>query len=76
MTGYHGWFSTSSPSLPALREKSDDGFGSDDTDEDDGASFSNNDKLTAWVTFPLSFVTKMESSFGMRVVIYLGGELA
>ena len=47
MTGYHGWFSTSSPSLPALREKSDDGFGSDDTDEDDGASFSNNDKLTA-----------------------------
>ena len=46
-TGYHGWFSTSSPSPPALKEKSDDGFGSDDTDEDDGASFSNNDKLTA-----------------------------
>ena len=27
------------------------------------------------MTFPLSFVTKRGSSFGMRVVMYLGGEL-
>ena len=27
------------------------------------------------MTHPLSFVTKMGSSFGMRVILYLGGEL-
>ena len=46
MTGYHGWFSTSSPSLPALREKSDDGFGSDDNDEEDGASSLSDDEMS------------------------------
>ena len=28
------------------------------------------------MTCPLSFMTKRGSSFGMRVVLYLGGELA
>ena len=27
------------------------------------------------MTYPLSFMTKRGSSFGMRVVLYLGGEL-
>ena len=28
------------------------------------------------MTYPLSFVTKRERSFGLRVVMYLGGGLA
>ena len=28
------------------------------------------------MTYPLSFVTKMGSSFGLSVVMYLGGKLA
>ena len=27
------------------------------------------------MTYPLTFVTKKENSFGIRVVLYLGGEL-
>ena len=71
-----GFTASSSPSPQGSKDASDDGSGSDDADEDDGASSFSDDEMIAWVTCPLSFVTKMESSFGMRVVIYLGGELA
>ena len=71
-----GFTAFSSPSPPASKDESDDGSGSDDADEDDDASSSSNKEMTAWVTCPLSFVTKMGSSFGMRVVVYLGEELA
>ena len=42
-------------------------------DEDDDASSFGDDEFS--VTCPLSFVTKGGSSFGLRVVLYLGGEL-
>ena len=29
----------------------------------------------SYITYPLSFVTKSESSFGLRVVLYLEGQL-
>ena len=71
-----GFTTSSSPSPLASEDESDDGFGSDDANEDDDASFSSDEEITASVTCPLSFVTKRGSSFGMRVVIYLRGELA
>ena len=72
-----GGFATyTSPSPPTSEDESDGGFDSDDADEDDGANSPNNDEMSTWLTYPLSFVTKRESSFGMRVVMYIGGELA
>ena len=59
-----GFTTSSSPSPPALEDKSDDGSGSDDADKDDDTSFSGDDEMTAWVTCLLSFVTKKGSSFG------------
>ena len=44
---------------------------SEDEDVDDGTS---DDDFS--VTYPLSFMTKKGSSFGIRVVMYLEGELA
>ena len=54
----------------------DDGSGSDDADEDDGASLPNDDEMSTWFTYSLSLMTKGGSSFDMRVVIYIEGELA
>ena len=46
--GCHGWFTAySSPSPLALADESDDGSGSDDADENDGASSPNDDEMTA-----------------------------
>ena len=67
-----GFIESPTPSLETSKDEDDDGG----DDEDDGANSSSDDEMTAWVTYPLSFVTKKESSFGMRVVMYLGEELA
>ena len=52
-----GFTASSSPSPSASEDKSDD------ADKDDGASSSNDDKMTTYVTFPSSFMTKKESRF-------------
>ena len=72
-----GGFTTySSPSPPASKDESDDGFGNNDADEDDGASSPSDDKMSTWITYPLSLVKKKGSSFDMGVVIYIGRKLA
>ena len=74
-----GFIKSPSPFLEASEDKDDDGDtddNDDDEDEDEDASSFDDDTMTAWVTCPLSFMTKRGSSFGIRVVMYLGGELA
>ena len=71
-----GGFVASPTPSPETSEDEDDNGDTDATDaEDDGARSSSNDEMIAWVTYLLSFVTKRGSSFGMKVVMYLGGEL-
>ena len=70
-----GFVESPTPSLETFKDEDDDGGFDDGGNKDDDASSSNDDEMTAWVTCPLSFVTKRGSSFDMRVVIYLGGEL-
>ena len=53
----------------------DDDSDDDDADEDDDASLPSDDEMSTWYTYPLSQVTKKESSFEMRVVILIGGGL-
>ena len=66
-----------SPSPEAFEDEDNDGDSDDDDDdEDEDASFSSDDEMIAWVTYPLSFVTKRGNSFGIRVIMHLGGELA
>ena len=61
-----GGFTTSpSPSPEASADKDNDIGDDEDEDEDDDLS----------MTCPLSFMTKRRSSFRMKVVLYLGGEL-
>ena len=62
------------PSPPASEDGSDVS-GNNDADKDDGASLPSDDEMSTWCTYPLSPVTKRESSFDIRVVIYIGGEL-
>ena len=62
-----GFAPSPSPSLEASIDEDDDDAGDND------ASSSGDDDLS--VTCLLSFVTKRGSSFGLRVVLYLGGEL-
>ena len=72
-----GFVESPSPSPEASEDEDDDGDSKDDDDDgDEDASSPSDDGMTIWFTYPLSFVTKMESSFRMRVVIYIGGELA
>ena len=68
-----GFMASPSPSPEASEDENDDG---DSDDEDEDANSSGDNEMTAWVTCPLSFVTKRGSSFGIRAVMYLGGELA
>ena len=73
-----GFVESRSPSPEASEDEDDDGDSDDDDDDDDedeNASSSGDDVMTAWVTCPLSFVTKKGSSFDMRVVMFLRGEL-
>ena len=68
-----GFTVASSPSPEASKEDDDDNdFDDDDADEDDGASLPSDDKTSTWYTYPLSLMTKRESSFEMRVVILIG----
>ena len=71
-----GFIAYTSPSSPVSKDESDDGSDSDDADEDDDVSSPSDDEMSTWCTYPLSLVTKRDSSFDMRVVIYIGGELA
>ena len=64
-----GFTAYTSPSPLASEDESDDGFGNDDVDEDDGASSPSDDEISTWCTYPLSLVTKRGNSFDMRVVI-------
>ena len=54
----------------------DDGSGDDDDDEDEDASSIDDEKMTVsqWLTLCHSW-QKWEVVLGMRVVMYLGGEL-
>ena len=63
----HGGFVESpSPSPEAFEDEDDDGDSDDDdNDEDKDASSSSDDEMTTCFTYPLSFVTKRGSSFGM-----------
>ena len=70
-----GFVESPTPSLETSEDEDDDGGFDDSGDKDDDASSSSDDEMTAWVTYPLSFVTKRGSSFGMRIVMYLGREL-
>ena len=74
-----GFVESPSPSLEATEDKVDDGDFDDNDDVDDkdeDASSPSDDERTAWFTYPLSFMTKRESSFDKRVVMYIGGKLA
>ena len=72
-----GGFTTyTSPSPLTSKDESDDGSGNDDADENNGASSPSDDEMSTSCTYPLSLMTKRESSFDMRVVIHIEGELA
>ena len=62
-THLSGFVASLSSSWEAFEDEDDDGD-SDDDDEDEDASSSGDDEMTAWVTCPLSFMTKKGSSFG------------
>ena len=71
-----GFTAYTSPSPLISEDKSDDGFSSDDADEDEDASSPSDDEMSTWCTYSLSLMTKRGSSFDMRVVIYIRGEFA
>ena len=66
-----GFVASPPPSLKASEDVNDD----NDEDEDEDANSSDDDVMTAWLTCPLLFVTKGVVVLGMRVVLFLGGEL-
>ena len=70
-----GFIAYTPPSPPTSEDESDDGSSSDNANKDDGDSLPSDDEMSTCCTYPLSFVTKKGSSFGVRVVMYLGGEL-
>ena len=59
----NGFVESLSPSPEASEDKDDDGDSDDDVDEDEDASSSDDGMITAWFTYPLSFMTKRGSSF-------------
>ena len=52
-----------SPSPPPEASEDDDDSDDDDDDEDGDTSSSSADKMSTWYSYPLSLVTKKESSF-------------
>ena len=64
-----------SPFPKASEDEDDDGDSDDDEDKDEDSCSSGDKEMTAWVTCPLSFVSKRGISLGMRVVMFLKGEL-
>ena len=76
--GMGGFTTSPSPCPQASEDEGDDGdFGDDDADKDDDASSSGDEEMTAsqWLAFCHSW-QKGRVVLGMRVVIYLGRELA
>ena len=63
------------PSPEASKDKDDDGDSDDDDDEDEDAS-SSSDEMIAWVTCPLSLMTKRGSSFGYESSHVLKGRVS
>ena len=73
-----GFVESPSPSLEASEDKDNGGdFNGDDANEDEDASFSSDGEMTAsqWLALCHSW-QKGEVVLGMRVVTFLGGELA
>ena len=70
-----GFTASPSPSPQASEDEGNDA--DDDADEDEDASSSGDEEMTAsqWLAICHSW-QKWEVVLGMRVVIYLGGELA
>ena len=64
-----------SPSPKAFKDEDNDND-DDDNDEDEDVSSSSDDEMTAWVTCPLSFVTKKGSSFGYESSHVIRGKLS
>ena len=74
-----GFVESPSPSPEASKDEDDDGDFDDDDDDDDkdeDASLPSDDKMIAWFAYLLSFMTKRGAVLDMRVIIYIGGELA
>ena len=57
-----------SPVASASEDEDDDDGDDDDALDDADGNTSSTDEMSTWHSYPLSFVTKRESSFGMRVV--------
>ena len=57
-----------SPVASASKNEDDDGDDDDDASNDADGDASSADEMSTWHSYPLSFVTKRGSSFGMRVV--------
>ena len=60
-----GFVASPPPTSEAFEDDDDDDDATASDDEDDGdASSSSVDEMSIWYSYPLSFVTKRESSFG------------
>ena len=71
-----GFMESPSSSLEAFEdEDNDSNSNEDDDDEDEDASSPSDDEMSTLFTYLLSLVTKRGSSFDMRIVIYIRGEL-
>ena len=57
-----------SPVASNFEDEDDDDGDDDDASDDADRDASSTDKISTWHFYPLSFVTKRESSFGIRVV--------
>ena len=73
-TAYHGWFHCLYLSIStSFRGVSDDGFGSDDADEDDGASLLSDDEMSTWRCkhkfFPIVENQTIEKKYGLQIII-------
>ena len=64
MGGFAPEATPSPPSLVASDSKDEDDDDGDDDDASDNGDASSTDEMSTWHSYPLSFVTKRESSFG------------
>ena len=71
-----GFVASPFPFPEAFEDEDDDGDFDDDEHEDADASSFGDDKMNAWVTCPLSFMTKMGSSFGYESSHVLRGRVS
>ena len=61
-----GFVESPSPPPPPPPSEASEDDSDDDDDEDGDASFSSFDEISTWHSYPLSLVTKKESSFGYK----------